>query len=281
LGEIRALFLQSKITVFTYNRYWSELDLFDYFDDVAAVTDDHPENLGKIIRDCEIDFLLDAIPAEMSHASLLTPAPDTWAHDFHQVRTLKFTFGASINIYVKNHAIDPALDDALASIESTPARVGGALHRDILREIELATPLNTIALFPWPRGVKRDKATHPPEHWVMIAHQLIKAGFEILIPGTAEDYTAAVAFKDAIGMPGVRLSAGRATLRQTAILLGRTRGAICAPGSIAYMTSLAGAPLVVLDDGTGSSDSASDATAAVESLNSMLAPRKIGAPNSP
>jgi hypothetical protein len=274
LVEIRTLLPQSRITALTYSRYWGELDLFDSLDDVAAVSDDNRAGMAKLTQDRDLDLLFEIDVQEPAQSRRSESASDIWADSLHAARSLKFASGAYANIYVKNRAIAPALQAALDVLENSPGHGGGVLSREILREIELAAPIDSIALFPWARGGRQGKTSQPLDQWVIIAHRLIEAGFEIQIPGTAEDYSAAIAFKDAIGMPGVRLSAGRATLRQTAILLGRMRGAICAPGSMAHLVALAGTPLVVFDQ---AQDCLGGAAAVVASLMSMLPQKKIGA----
>lgn len=267
LKETRLLFPLAKITIFTHTRFWSEFDLFDYFDDVAAVEDGNGEALRDLIRDRDPDLLVETTSAGISGK---TGFSDGWAPRLGHVRSVEISAEIAAHIHVKNSVSTPSLENTLAAL-GTVAVGPGELHRNILAEIQAQPPLDRILLSPWPLTDGAEPAWNPAL-WTDIGQRLLAAGHELVIAGAADHHAAAVALRSAIGETGVQLLVGRAGLRQTAILLGRARAALTAPGLMARLAALSGTPLVVLDlsMAPAAADLGAQAAATVKSLQSLL-----------
>jgi hypothetical protein len=277
LKEVRTLFPQFKITIFTHSKYWGEFDLFGYYDDVAAVSDENDNSLKDVIKEWNLDVLIEIGLDRTAQCPDREIVPECWASHFRHRRDLKISDEITGNIYVKDHTISADLDDVFAALGTVD--VGDAeLHESITREIRVQGPLDQIVLAPWLSGGRRN-AAWKAEIWEDIGKRLVESGLRVVLAGSAEHHPAAAALRDAIGAPGVDLSVGRASLRQTAILLGRARGALSAPGTIARLAALAGTPLVIIDSAAlpHHTEPAVQAAAAVANLQRLFAAGPVGA----
>lgn len=276
LKEIRVLFPQVRITIFTYSRYWSEFDLFDYYDDVAAVSDDNEDGLKDVVKEWDLDIFIETDLGLTAKPADQDTVAECWTGHFLHRRGLKISDEFTGNIYVKDCTMPSDIDNAI-DVLGTVDVGDGELHQSITSQIRAQGPLDQIVLAPWPSG-GRDPAWKAPL-WEDIGKRLIESGFGVVLAGSAEHHGAATALRSTIGESSVELSIGRASLRQTAIMLGRARGALSAPGIIARLAALAGTPLVVLDSSLQPPhpDPAAKAAAAVSSLRSLLASGPVGA----
>ena len=105
LKEIRTLFPDTKITISTYSKYWSEFSLFDYFDDVAAIDDGNEEGLKNIILERDIDLPIEMDSGIRTARADGNSALEYWRESLKFRRNIPISSEITGNIYVKDRII--------------------------------------------------------------------------------------------------------------------------------------------------------------------------------
>jgi heptosyltransferase III len=261
--DLKRAFPFARIIAFISNANKGTLDLLDGFDEVIVVPITRPITAIPMIRRHPVDLLIDigqwarvsALAARLARARFTvgfrTPG---------QVR--HFAFDAVVDHCAGRHEIDNFR--ALLSGVGVQGRSLPRLKPALLAEAAVPTPRPYVVFHPWASGYRSELREWAPKNWLALAALVIDWGYEIVITGGPEDEPRAEAL--AASSPGcerITVLAGRSSLRNTAIVLGRASAVVSVNTGIMHLAALFNPPMVALHGPTNANRWGPLGTAAV------------------
>ena len=244
--DLKRAFPFARLVAFISKANRGVISLLDGFDEVVVVPITRPLAAAAIMRRYSLDVLIDigqwarisALISRVARARFTVgfKTPRQWRH---------FAFDAVVEHSPVLHEIDN-----FRSLLRGVGLTGHSLPRfepALLADIRTPSEHSYVVLHPWASGYRSELREWPEDRWTQLANLVLEWGHDIVVTGGPEDAGRAAALVDRIG-GGARVSslAGKTSLRDTAVVLGRAAAVVSVNTGIMHLAALLGAPVVAL-----------------------------------
>ena len=243
--DLRRAFPSVRMLAFVSHANRGTVDLLSGPDEVIVVSATRLVPTLRTLRRHRVDVFID-IGQWARISSLLTglsgarftigfKTPGQYRH---------YTFDATVEHSNRRHEIDNFR--ALLAPLGIAALGVPSLRTDVLSELPMQETRRTIVFHPWAAGYQSHLREWPEERWAAVGSVLLARGYDIAITGGPADQARAELLASAIGEAGVRVMAGKASLRETAIMLSGAAGVLSVNTGIMHLAAVVNAPLISL-----------------------------------
>jgi ADP-heptose:LPS heptosyltransferase len=245
--DLRTAHPFARIVAFVSNSNKATLDLLDGFDQVIVVPIMRPHAAVTAMRRHPVDLLIDSSQWARIGALLTRLARARFTVGFATAGQFRhFAFDAVVPHSATQHEIDNfrRLLDGVGIRGRSMPRFKPAL----LAEMAAATPKHPYVIFhPWASGYRSGLREWATGNWVALGKLVRGWGFELVITGGPEDVARATTLAAEFGLDrGVSILAGRASLRETTIKVGRATAVVSVNTGIMHLAALLDVPMIAL-----------------------------------
>ncbi len=245
--DLKRVYPFARIIAFISIANRGTLDLLDGFDEVVVVPITRPLAAIPMIRRFPIDLLIDI--GQWARISALTA----------RLARARFTVGFKTRRQFRHFAYDAVvehspvrheIDNFRALLRGVGIQGGRSLPRlkpALLAEAAVAAPRPYVVFHPWASGYRSEQREWGSHNWRALGSAVLDWGYDIVITGGPEDAARAESLAAAIAdSERITVLAGHATLRDTAVALGRAAAVVCVNTGVMHLAALLNAPMVAL-----------------------------------
>ena len=247
LQDLRNAYPAADVTAFVSNSNKTTLELLAGFDRVIVVPIMKPTVAVRLMRRYPLDLLIDTSQWARIGALLASLARARYTVGFR-------TPGQARHFAFDVTALHSAGQHELENFRGLLKAIGisgGSLPRfapELLAAIAAPTPARPyVVLHPWASGYRSEMREWNTRRWVELGRLVLKWGYEIVITGGPEDAARADLLAQELGSDSrIRVLAGRANLRMSAVAVGRAAAVVAVNTGIMHLATLLNVPMVAL-----------------------------------
>lgn len=245
LQDVKRVFPQATLVGFAAGANVGTFDLIDGLDEIVTVPVTRPLAAITAIRNRRVDILVDF--GQWSRISALLAACSS-AGCTVGFRTpgqrRHFAYDVAVPHSAGRHEIDNfrALLEPLGITSTREPCLSDGIRAEARRDHRD----RLLVFHPWAAGYRAHLREWPQDRWVELGGLLAAEGYTVIITGGPADRPRAEALADAIGRPEIRVAAGIATLRETAVIIAGAAAVVCVNTGTMHVAAALGVPTIAL-----------------------------------
>jgi heptosyltransferase-3 len=244
--DLKRAFPFARIVAFISKANRGVLELLQGYDEVVVVPITQPLTAIPLIRRHPVDLLFDI--GQWARISALAA----------RLSRARFTVGFETAGQFRHYAFDAVVEHSRAVHEIDNFRAllrgvglsGQSLPQfapALLSAIQSSTVRPYVVFHPWASGYRSEWREWALNNWVELGNLVLDWGYEIVITGGPEDAARADALVSALGgRERVTSLAGKASLRDSTIAVGRASAIVSVNTGIMHLAALLETPMVAL-----------------------------------
>jgi ADP-heptose:LPS heptosyltransferase len=244
--DLERAFPFARIIAFISKANRGVLELLDGYDEVVVVPVTQPLAAVSLIRRYPVDVLIDIGQWARVSALLARLARSRFAIGFKTAGQHRhFAFDACVEHCATVHELENFR--ALLSGLGLNGRSLPRFKPALLAETQAPAPRRYVVFHPWASGFRSEWREWASANWAQLGRLVLEWDYDIVVTGGPEDAPRADALAAMLG-GGDRVTslAGRASLRQTTVAVGRAAAVVSVNTGIMHLAALLGRPMVAL-----------------------------------
>lgn len=244
--DIRVAFPHSKIVGFVSLANAGAAELVEGFEEIVVVPITRPLTALRLIRRYRMDVVIDFGPWPRISALIAALARTQYAIGFKTEGQFRHAaFDDAAEHASTKHEIDNYR--ALVSRLGVSSRSMPRLRSDLLAECSSPITLPYIVFHPWASGYRSELREWSTDNWVALARAVLLSGYRVTITGGPADATRAQELAGLVGQSsGICITAGRAKLRETTIVLANAAAVVSVNTGVMHLAALLNKPMLAL-----------------------------------
>jgi heptosyltransferase-3 len=244
--DLKRAFPFARLIAFISKANQGVINLLDGFDEVVVVPITRPLAAASVVRRYPLDLLIDI--GQWARISAL----------ISRLTRARFTVGFKTPRQFRHFAFDAVVEHSpsLHEIDNFRGLLRGVgltgrslpkFEPALLAEIGKPSPHSYVVLHPWASGFRSELREWAEDRWIQLAKLVLEWGYDIVITGGPEDAERAAALIAKVaGGERVTSVAGKTSLRDSAVVLGRSAAVVAVNTGIMHLAALLDVPVIAL-----------------------------------